>query len=77
MLSIPTATPFDENGEPSKVWIDWASEVSKQAKYKGEYTTADRPTNGLNDGDWLIDTTLGYPIWYYSGGWIDATGASV
>jgi hypothetical protein len=77
MPGVPSQTPFDENGQPNKPWIDWADEVSKQGKYKGESTTANRPTNGLNNGDWLLDTTLGKPIWYYSGGWIDATGASV
>lgn len=77
MIAQPTQTPFDENGIPSKQWIDWASEVSRQAKYKGEFTTAGRPTNGLNDGDWGIDTTLGYPIWYYSSGWINSAGASI
>ena len=77
MLAAPTSIPFDENGQPSKTWIDWANEVSRQAKYLGSFTTANRPTNAVNEGDWIIDTTLGYAIWYYSGGWIDATGSSV
>lgn len=77
MLAFPTSLPFDSEGKPSKAWIDWANEVSKQTKYLGAYTTASRPTNKLLEGDWILDTTLGKPIWYYSSGWIDATGASV
>jgi len=77
MLATPIQRPFmDENGN-DKAWQDFLAELAKQAKYKGEFTTASRPTNSLFDGDWMMDTTLGKPIWYYSGGWIDATGASV
>jgi len=77
LISAPIQTPFDENGKPSKVWLDWASEISRQAKYKGGFTTANRPTDGLNDGDWGMDTTLGYTIWYYSSGWINSAGTGV
>jgi len=77
MLIAPIQRLFmDENGN-DKAWTDFLTELAKQAKYKGEFTTANRPTNGLKDGDWMMDTTLGKPIWYYSNGWIDASGASV
>lgn len=77
MITTPIQIPFDVDGNPSVPWIEWALAVAKQAKYLGEFTTANRPTNGMFNGDWGIDTTLGHPIWYYSSGWIDATGASV
>lgn len=73
----PTQVPFDVNGEPSAAWVEWAVQVHNQLKYQKEDTTANRPTNGVRDGDTYMDTTLGKPIWYYNGGWIDATGASV
>lgn len=76
-MSAPLQMPFDENGLPNRAWLEWAALVDRQAKYKGADTTANRPTNGLNDGDYYMDTTLGKPIWYLSGGWIDSTGASV
>jgi len=77
MISAPTTVPFDENGLPSRSWIEWAQKVSRDSKYVGSDTTANRPVNGLNDGDWYVDATLGLPIWYLSGGWVDATGSSV
>ena len=73
----PTQIPFDADGQPSRAWTEYLQQVNRTLKYKGTDTTANRPTDGLNDGDSYIDTTLGQPIWYYSGGWIDATGASV
>lgn len=69
--------PFDIDGLPSIGWVEWTLQVYNNLKYRGSGATADRPTNGLTDGDWFLDTTLGHPIWYLSGGWIDATGASV
>jgi len=77
MLATPIQRPFMDESGNDKAWQDFLAELAKQAKYKGEFTTANRPTNSLLDGDWMMDTTIGKPIWYYSGGWIDATGASV
>lgn len=76
-MSSPTQIPFDENGQPNQAWIQWAKEVDRQSKYKGSDTTANRPVNGVNTGDYYLDTTIGKPIWYLAGGWVDATGASV
>lgn len=73
----PTQKPFDIDNIPDPSWIEWALDVARNLKYKGSDTTANRPTNGLVDGDWYLDTTLGKPIWYYSGGWIDSAGTGV
>jgi hypothetical protein len=40
-------------------------------------TTANRPTQNLQVGQFYFDTTLGYPIWYDGTDWVDATGAAV
>ena len=44
-------------------------------------TTANRPVVGFSggptDGQMYFDTTLGKPIWYFGGSWVDATGAVV
>lgn len=39
-------------------------------------TTAERPTLA-DEGLQYFDTTLGYPIWRFSGNWVNATGAIV
>lgn len=77
MIQPPIQTPFDENGNPSRAWIEWADHISRNSKYVGSDTSANRPTNGLNDGDQYLDTTLGYMITYYNGGWVDSVGSSV
>lgn len=77
MRAPPIQRPFDENDNPDRAWVEWAMEVSRNIKYRGSDTTANRPTNGLTDGDTYLDTTLGYIITYYNGGWIDSTGGSV
>jgi len=77
MSQPPTQKPFDENGNPDNAWIEWALNVTRNLKYKGSDTTANRPTNGLTDGDWYLDTTLGYPIWYYGSVWINSAGTTV
>ena len=80
MLSPPPNNqPFDDNnGLPTKQWIDWMhSNWRHVKKFQGSNTTANRPKNGLEVGDWYYDTTLNKPIWYKSPGWIDATGAAV
>ena len=44
-------------------------------------TTANRPvvgaSGGPSDGQMYFDTTLGIPIWYLGGTWVDATGTIV
>ena len=74
----PISTPFDADGRPSWGWIKWSMEVYRAARGNlGTGTTAERPINGMQTGDWYFDTTLGNPIWYSGSGWVDATGAGV
>ena len=40
-------------------------------------TTADRPVDLLQVGQYYFDTTLGIPIWYDGTDWVDATGTVV
>ena len=40
-------------------------------------TTADRPTQSLQIGQFYFDTTLGYPIWYDGTDWVDSSGTVV
>lgn len=78
LSSPPNGSPFDENGFPSRAWVEWTQAVWRSAKkYKGSDTTANRPVNGLEVADWYYDTTLSKPIWYTGSGWKDAAGTSV
>jgi hypothetical protein len=40
-------------------------------------TTANRPTQNLQVGQFYFDTTLGYPIWYDGTDWVDSSGTVV
>lgn len=40
-------------------------------------TTANRPTERLQTGQYYFDTTLGLPIYWNGADWIDATGTVV
>jgi hypothetical protein len=40
-------------------------------------TTADRPTQRLQTGQYYFDTTLGIPIWYNGTAWINASGTVI
>jgi len=40
-------------------------------------TTANRPTQNLQIGQFYFDTTLGYPIWYNGTVWKNASGTTV
>ena len=79
----PTGEPFDDaNGQPSRPWYEWTINIFRSArKYRGVGTTAGRPVNGLEVGDWYYDTTLGYPVWVHQISpsiiWHNGAGASV
>ena len=40
-------------------------------------TTANRPTERLEVGQYYFDTTIGRPIWYNGTNWINAAGTVV
>lgn len=80
MLSPPpNKTPFDKDGgSPNGPWIEWLTSVFTIAgKYKGTGTTSERPTNGLNVGDWYWDSTLQYPVWWSGTNWKNSVAAIV
>lgn len=79
MIGAPPNGPFDIAGaSPSKNWMQWIQQAWRTIKKdKGVGATADRPTDGIEAGDYYFDTTLGHIIHYDGSGWVDATGASV
>ena len=56
------------------VWMAQLTDIVNALVSSG--TTADRPTTFLFAGRTYFDTTLGQPIWYDGGGWVDATGTT-
>lgn len=81
----PGRATFDEldaSGRPSRanrLWtafMDRVFAVCFAMTQSG--TTAQRPTEGLFNGRFYWDTTLGKPVWYDSAAeeWVDATGAA-
>jgi hypothetical protein len=83
MLSVPpTGSPFDKGDVPNLPWKNWMQDAYRHAKkYQGSGTTAQRPINGVEEGDWYFDTTIGRPVWYISSAWTDiaerATSAEI
>lgn len=64
-------------------WKQYLSRVDKAVFASESYgPTANRPTKGVQLGQFYFDATLGYPVWaktFDSTGvtWVDATGATV
>lgn len=75
MKAPPVQVPFDTKGQPSKEWIDWFLEIFRGSRYQGSGTTAERPTNSLNEGDWYYDTTLGVTVYWSGSAWVDTRDA--
>lgn len=75
MLSAPPiGSSFDKDGVANLPWKDWAMAAYRQAKkYVGTGTTAQRPLNGIEKGDWYFDTTINQPIWYDGSVWLQFT----
>jgi hypothetical protein len=40
-------------------------------------TKVNRPTNGLQVGQFYFDTTLGYPVWWNGSNWVNYNGTVV
>ena len=79
MISIPpNQVMFDSDSKPNPMWVEFMSEAYKGiAATQSSGTTAQRPTKNLFTGRFYFDTTLGYPVWYKTSGWVNASGASV
>lgn len=78
-FELPSNAPLvDKDGTSSVPFLQWLSRITTIANAViSSGTTAQRPTKNLWTGRTYFDTTLGKPVWYYSSGWVDATGASV
>ena len=73
---VPTRDPIIDYIPRS--WVEWFREVFLSClSVQDSGTTAQRPVADLWNGRRYFDTTLGIPIWYFNGSWVDATGSSV
>ena len=71
-----SAQIMENNGSLSRSWTEWFTKLWLQQTPK-HGTTAQRPTVGVNIGDFYLDETLGIPIWLQSVNptvWVDSTG---
>lgn len=64
------------SGDMPVQWMAWFSQANALMGQQSG-TTAQRPTTGLQVGLQYFDTTLGMPIWYDGGGWVDSSGGAV
>lgn len=60
---------------PTPSWFTQVWQIAFASQDSG--ATANRPTKNLWTGRPYFDTTLGRPIWWNGGYWIDAAGNSV
>ena len=57
------------------MWLEFFSDVYKGIRdIQSSGTSAQRPIKDLYNFRFYGDTTLGIPIWYLNGDWIDAQG---
>lgn len=66
----------DKNGVLVQGWASFFAAVFRLlSALTASGATAARPTTFLWAGRPYFDTTLGYPVWWDGGQWVDSTGA--
>ncbi len=85
MAKLPTSFPSLIINDNSVVTLQRAlqdvaralQQISGANNFPDQGTTASRPTQQLAIGQTFFDRTLGKPIWWQAGVWVDATGTPV
>lgn len=68
-VHIGSTAPTDPD---KNVWVDTTGSSNNCI------ATSSRPSDGIDDGYMIFDTTLNKPIWYKGNNvWVDATGTAV
>jgi hypothetical protein len=80
-LPLP-ALEYDKNQQDQfmnvlRLYFNLLDSYNAQASLIPSGTTADRPTQQLQTGQYYFDTTLGIPIWYNGTAWINASGTVI
>lgn len=66
------------NGNATMAWLQWFNRIHTIASsLQQSGTTADRPAKLLWNGRRYFDESLGIPVWYFNGNWVNASGATV
>jgi hypothetical protein len=60
-----------------RLYFNQVDNFSQSIAIPDSGTTANRPTAGLQVGQFYFDTTLGIPIWYNGTLWKNASGTAV
>jgi hypothetical protein len=60
-----------------RLYFNQVDNFSQSIAIPDSGTTANRPTAGLQVGQFYFDTTLGIPIWYNGTVWKNASGTTV
>lgn len=60
-----------------RLYFNQLDAYNSAASVPSSGTTANRPAQNLQVGEFYFDTTLGIPIWYDGTNWVDATGTVV
>jgi len=60
-----------------RLYFNQVDNFSQSIAIPNSGTTANRPTAGLQVGQFYFDTTLGIPIWYNGTVWKNASGTTV
>jgi len=60
-----------------RLYFNQVDNFSQSIAIPDSGTTANRPTAGLQVGQFYFDTTLGIPIWYNGTLWKNASGTTV
>jgi hypothetical protein len=67
----------DQMNNALRLYFNQIDNFTQNVTVPASGTTANRPTERLEVGQYYFDTTLGIPIWYDGTNWVDATGGTV
>jgi hypothetical protein len=68
---------IDQLNNALRLYFNQIDNFTQNVTVPASGTTANRPTERLQVGQYYFDTTIGRPIWYNGTNWINAAGTVV
>jgi hypothetical protein len=68
---------LDQYSNVLRLYFNQIDNFTRSVLIPGSGTTAQRPTENLNLGQFYFDTSLGKPIWYNGTVWVNSSGTPV
>jgi hypothetical protein len=68
---------IDQLNNALRLYFNQIDNFTQNVTVPASGTTANRPTERLQVGEYYFDTTIGRPIWYNGTNWINAAGTVV